>query len=290
MDQILKSNAVNFNILATIPFLLLTYGIIDFSNKWILRGTWSSKKVVAKVQRSKRILSELEQLYILHMPNMPMAQQTTSTTSAPSIAHSPRDRRPRLHAAFQTLNITELASLGSQEQEEEDEALRLQAPSTAFIQPGTEIFGILDHATETAEPISDEEGDEEETTPHATQSSESAPSHSLHATSSHSTARALFANQSVPGTSPRSPSVLGLNNHAYGHSLLLLHELSRQLSTLPLASAFGSAQLTSSGGATDPRAILHRDCILLASDQLSPAQKLQWVLHMQRAYAFLAAP
>jgi hypothetical protein len=199
---------------------------------------------------------------------------------------SSRRRHPHLHAALQTLTIDEFAALGSQEQEDEDEALRLQSPKEGWHPgSGTEVFGILEQATEGIEPVSDEEGEEEETTPPE-----------VHVTPSHqpSSSRTLFPTTPAPTPSAASclsrRSVLGLNNHAYGHTLLLIHELSSKLATLPLSSAFSSHQVATSGGSQDPRLILHKDCILLASDQLSPNQKLQWILHVRHAYAFLAPP
>lgn len=259
MDQILKANKINFNLLATIPFLMMGYATFDFSNKWILRGTWSSKKVRDRVRQCKRILSELEQIYVLHVQLAPAAASSSASTLA-------RLMRPALHTAYQTLTVDEFAAIGSQEQEEEDEALRLAAAkesaTLAFI--GTEVFGPLDKATGSAaeQDSEDEEGEEQEASP----------------TASHVSV-------------PVSRSVLGLSNHAYGRTLSLILSLSTHLAQLPLTSSFASShRIASAGSAQDPRLILHKDCVLLASDQLSPEQKYLWVAHMWRAWSFLAAP
>jgi hypothetical protein len=79
-----------------------------------------------------------------------------------------------------------------------------------------------------------------------------------------------------------------MSTFAYGHTLLMMHTLSLQLATLPLSSAFTSSSSRESSG-SDPRQTLHADLTLLASDQLSPTQKLKWVAHMWRSYSFLSA-
>jgi hypothetical protein len=288
MDQILKSNTINFNLLSTIPFLLFSYGIIDFSTRYVFKTTWNSKDVVAKVRESKRLLSELEQILILHLT--PTHEHGRSI--ADGLSSRSRYSSHALHSVVHTLSIDQFAALGSQEQEDEDDALRRQAsPSATARDPshiGTEIFGNLEQAADGVEPVSDHEEEQDSDISRIVGRYEAAAS-----SGRQSLARNLFPSASVstppapvPHASHHHHSVLQLNNHAYGHTLLLIHELSMRLASLPLhASVFSRRGMS---GMHDARLSLHKDLILLASDSLSPDQKLRWLRHMREAYAFLA--
>lgn len=299
-DQVLRSNEINFNLIATMPVLLLSYLAADFANKWILRGSWSSKKVREKVRQSKAILSELEQLYILHLPSM---QIKAGAGAAAAAARA----RPHVHAQFESLSVEEFASLASQEAEAEDEALRLSTPreGDADDQPhsadssrrppaharfGSELFSGSSHSLaalaagdeeDEGAVDSDEESGEELISPRSAQSPDGHHSHGP------ASARTLFAPSQLPSLSSSS-SVLGLDNRAYGRSLLLVFQLSQLLSQLPLSPALITSLTGVSGGAdSSPRLVLQRDLILLASQELTPDQKLRWLQHMKTSYEFL---
>jgi len=311
-DQVLRSNEINFNLIATMPVLLLSYLAADFANKWILRGSWTSKKVREKVRQSKAILSELEQLYILHLPSM----QIKAGAGAGAAAAAAR-ARPHVHAQFESLSVEEFASLASQEAEAEDEALRLSTPREgdadgdqpnsadssrrppAHARFGSELFSGSSHSVaalaagddEDEDAVdSDEESGEELISPRSAQSPDGLDAfgqrggHNGHGPAS---ARTLFAPTHSAPSSPSS-SVLGLDNRAYGRSLLLVFQLSQLLSSLPLSPALITSLTGVSGGAdSSPRLVLQRDLILLASQELTPDQKLRWLQHMKTSYEFL---
>jgi hypothetical protein len=315
-DQVLRSNEINFNLIATMPVLLLSYLAADFANKWILRGSWTSKKVREKVRQSKAILSELEQLYILHLPSM----QIKAGAGAGAAAAAAR-ARPHVHAQFESLSVEEFASLASQEAEAEDEALRLSTPregddgdqpnsadssrrSPAHARFGSELFSGSSHSVaalaagdeEDEDAVdSDEESGEELISPRSAQSPDGLGADGFGQRSGHNghgpaSARTLFAPSHSAPSSPTSSSssVLGLDNRAYGRSLLLVFQLSQLLSSLPLSPALITSLTGVSGGAdSSPRLVLQRDLILLASQELTPDQKLRWLQHMKTSYEFL---
>lgn len=292
----------------------------------VLRGSWSSKKVRARVQESKTILSEIEQLYILHLQSgaegASAAASNVSGSSARRAASSSSSTRPDMYSQLSSLRLEELAHLASQEAEAEDEALRLRSPqpqadsssdaaaassandadsfppsTPRFSGGGSEIFGPRLDSSESFASASSPQESEDETDDF--DESEDAPTmlRTPRNNGRPAGARTLFGPSVSSAAASRSsrpscPSALGLSNHAYGTSLVLIFQLSRLLSSLPLSSAFSPSSWWSSRRAStdaDPRTILHRDLVLLASHQLTPEQKLRWVTQMWRNYEFLKA-
>jgi hypothetical protein len=91
---------------------------------------------------------------------------------------------------------------------------------------------------------------------------------------------------SAASSSSSSSSVLGMDNHAYGFSLVCIYKLSLLFASLPLAAA--AAVMEGSGGSfagSNPREVLHKDLLLLASHELTPEQKLRWIAHMMRHHS-----
>jgi hypothetical protein len=87
-------------------------------------------------------------------------------------------------------------------------------------------------------------------------------------------------------SSSSSSSVLGMDNHAYGFSLVCIYKLSLLFASLPLAAA--AAVMEGGGGSfagSNPREVLHKDLLLLASHELTPEQKLRWIAHMMRHHS-----
>jgi hypothetical protein len=334
-DQVLRSNEINFNIVATVPVVILSYLVYDFARKFILKSSWSSKKVKDKVRKSKMILSELEQLFILHLQATSVTSHTVALPAAASghlglvPPQPPAARfRPNLHARFSSLSICSMddfAHLSSQEVEAEDEALRMATPRADELalddladeaaqehdeeekksgpppprshrRMGSEVFGrdlssnaLHSPHDDAAQQLSDEEADEllEEWAPMGggapgQPSAAAAAVDGLHGPLASS--RTLFPPQAAAPAAPSACSILNLSNHAYGHTLLLIHQLSLLFASLPLGSAFSAASLSSTlaGAEADPRLILHRDLLLLASHELTPDQKIRWLLHMHR--------
>ncbi len=303
---------------------MLAYVAVDFANKRILRTSWSSSKVKEKVRQCRALLSELEQLYILHLPHpyAPSEASYASQAQAGSRSALLVGSRPHMHARFNSMALDEFAALGGQEAEDEDEALRseeaaAQAAAAAKEEeekdnaaqsprssppPGLvrslsdSVFGrssspVAGEAAASAAALSDEEGDDM-----LDELSDVHPAGMLphqHQQANHngglgggrpSPARNLF-----PSSQSRAanPSVLGLSNHAFGHSLLCIFHLSTLFASLPLSSTFSPSALSSTWAATaetDPRVLLHRDLVLLASHELSPWQKLLWLGHLRRQH------
>jgi len=298
-DQILKANALNFDVLATIPFLMLAYAAAALTNRYIARSSWSNTTVKHKVQQARTILAEIEQILILHASQSSCPHSSSSWDSSSSSSSS-FPLRSHVH----TLTLDEWSSLRGQAIEAEDERLRRnqhqhQHQHQQRHRPSRATYRLktthqLDGARHDKRTRASARTSSRDRYKHTAGSTDLVNTHATsHTPSSPGTCLCPFHSHTHTSLSASFVCSHHLSDESYGHILLLLHHLSDVMSDLPLTSPSSTYRYAPTASVSaesrEPCLRLRKDLMILAAVDIKPDQKLSWIQHMRHAHAFLAA-
>lgn len=322
LDQILRANTINFNILATIPAILLLWGVTSFFHSYLMGSSMGSRRTLKLLKYTQNKIAHIQKIFILQM-NRPWralyqngrireqvnaffnfsntANASSASTSSSSAPPAPTSLplAPLPPSLFEARRL-ELQNMMEELSEHHSLSAEGEAPEMNLYEKFTGIFfkknkaknemvtmsleDELEQDIEEEEIRQEEIGEEKEYEECVKETqSEALATNEESPSHTHSTTNSTSSTTTSQAVLRANPRSNNPNSSLGGLSPRVYGQI--LLTLYQLSDCLAALPVTHQ--ANFPRILLHRDLITIADLSLTPNQKYFWIQNMLQHYPFL---